>query len=356
MSPYEPFEGEIARHPGRVDAVVADATASRRGRAQRRGHRPRRPRASPTSAATAPTSTRPTSTGWPPAACSYTDFHVTPLCSPTRAALLTGRNHHAVGHAGAVQLQHRLPPHAGPRSPTTPRRWPRCCATRATRPSPSASGTCARWRTTSAAGPYDQWPLQRGFDRFYGFLDGETDQFHPGAGPRQPRRRAAATPEEGYHLSEDLVDRAIGFLHDTVSIRPDRPFFTLPGVRGHPRAAPGPGRVPGEVPGPLRRGLGRRPRALVRPPAGARGSSRPRPSWPPATPASRPGTTCPRTTGGWPAGCRRPSPPSSTTPTSRSAACSTPSSARPRSTTPSSCCCPTTGPARRAAPSASCTR
>ena len=77
----------------------------------------------------------------------------------------------------------------------------------------------------SAAGPYDQWPCQRGFDRFYGFLDGETDQFHPRAGLRQPRVAPPADPEDGYHLSEDLVDHAIGFVHDTNSIRPDRPFF-----------------------------------------------------------------------------------------------------------------------------------
>jgi arylsulfatase A-like enzyme len=82
-----------------------------------------------------------------------------------------------------------------------------------------------RMEDTSAAGPYDQWPCQRGFDRFYGFLDGETDQFHPELVYDNHAIDPPATPDEGYHLSEDLVDRAIGFVHDAKSIRPDRPFF-----------------------------------------------------------------------------------------------------------------------------------
>jgi arylsulfatase len=78
----------------------------------------------------------------------------------------------------------------------------------------------------SAAGPYDQWPCQRGFDRFYGFLEGETDQFSPDLVYDNHRIEPPASPEDGYHLSEDLVDHAIQFIHDSVSIRPDRPFFT----------------------------------------------------------------------------------------------------------------------------------
>ena len=78
----------------------------------------------------------------------------------------------------------------------------------------------------SAAGPYDDWPLQRGFDRFYGFLDGETDQFTPDLTYDNHRIDPPRTAEEGYHLSEDLVDTTIEFINDSVSIRPDRPFFT----------------------------------------------------------------------------------------------------------------------------------
>jgi arylsulfatase len=94
----------------------------------------------------------------------------------------------------------------------------------------------------SAAGPYDQWPLQRGFDRFYGFLDGETDQFHPELVYDNHSIEPPGRPEDGYHLSEDLVDRAIGFVHDSKSIRPDRPFFLYLafGATHAPHQAPAP--------------------------------------------------------------------------------------------------------------------
>ena len=178
----------------------------------------------------------------------------------------------------------------------------------------------------SAAGPFDQWPCQRGFDRFYGFLEGETDQFHPELVYDNHAVDPPGGPEDGYHLSEDLVDHAIGFIHDTVSIRPDRPFFTYLsfGAMHAPHQAP-PG-VPGEVPGPVRRRLGRGARALVRPPDGdgpvprghRAGAAQPR--------RRGLGRRCPRTTGAWPLGCRRRSPRSSTTPTCRSAGSSTRSS------------------------------
>ncbi len=77
----------------------------------------------------------------------------------------------------------------------------------------------------SPAGPFDQWPLQRGFDRFYGFLEGETDQYAPDLTYDNHRVHAPGTAADGYHLSEDLVDRALGFIHDARSVRPDRPFF-----------------------------------------------------------------------------------------------------------------------------------
>jgi arylsulfatase A-like enzyme len=92
----------------------------------------------------------------------------------------------------------------------------------------------------SAAGPFDQWPLGRGFDRFYGFLDGETDQFHPDLVSDNHMVEPPATPDEGYHLSEDLVDRALAMYSDSVGIRPDRPVFLyLPfGATHAPHQAP----------------------------------------------------------------------------------------------------------------------
>ena len=154
-----------------------------------------------------------------------TDFHVTPLCSPTRAALLTGRNHHSVGmravsnfSTGYPNMRGRISNHAATMAEVL-------------RAEGYTTFGLGKWHLcpmeeTSAAGPYDQWPLQRGFDRFYGFLDGEADQFTPELVHDNHAVLPPMTPEEGYHLSEDLVDKAIGFLHDTVSIRPDRPFFT----------------------------------------------------------------------------------------------------------------------------------
>jgi len=154
----------------------------------------------------------------------YTNFHVTPLCSPTRAALLTGRNHHAVGmrsvsnfSSGYPHMRGHLSNHA-----TT--------MAEVLRDEGYTTFAVGKWHlcameNASAAGPYDQWPCQRGFDRFYGFMEGETDQFHPELVYDNHMVEPPATPDDGYHLSEDLVDHAIGFVHDTTSIRPDRPFF-----------------------------------------------------------------------------------------------------------------------------------
>ena len=155
----------------------------------------------------------------------YSNFHVTPLCSPTRAALLTGRNHHTVGmraisnfDSGYPHMRGHITNHA-----TT--------MAEVLRDQGYATFAVGKWHlcameSASAAGPYDQWPLQRGFDRYYGFLEGETDQFSPDLVYDNHQVEPPRTPEEGYHLSEDLIDHAIGFIHDSVSIRPDRPFFT----------------------------------------------------------------------------------------------------------------------------------
>ncbi|MCU0269792.1 MAG: arylsulfatase [Acidimicrobiales bacterium] len=155
----------------------------------------------------------------------YTNFHVTPVCSPTRAALLTGRNHHTVGmrsvsnfNSGFPHLRGEVTHHAATLAEVL-------------RDAGYATFAVGKWHlcqmeNASAAGPFDQWPCQRGFDRFYGFLDGETDQFSPDLVYDNHHVDPPASPEDGYHLSEDLVDRAIGFLHDSLSIRPDRPVFT----------------------------------------------------------------------------------------------------------------------------------
>ena len=92
----------------------------------------------------------------------------------------------------------------------------------------------------SAAGPFDQWPLGRGFDRFYGFLEGETDQFHPDLVRDNHSVEPPAKPEDGYHLSEDIVDNLLEMIADSKGVRPDRPFFAyLPfGATHAPHQAP----------------------------------------------------------------------------------------------------------------------
>ena len=154
----------------------------------------------------------------------YTNFHVTPLCSPTRAALLTGRNHHEVGMRSVSNFNTGFPNMRGHISNHA------ATVAEVLRDRGYTTFAVGKWHLcqmedASAAGPYDQWPCQRGFDRFYGFLDGETDQFHPELVYDNHAVDPPKTVEQGYHLSEDLVDRAIGFVHDTKSIRPDRPFF-----------------------------------------------------------------------------------------------------------------------------------
>ena len=154
----------------------------------------------------------------------YTNFHVTPLCSPTRAALLTGRNHHTVGMRAVSNFNTGFPNMTGHIS--------NHAATLAEVLHDEGYATLAvgKWHLTpmeetSAAGPFDQWPLQRGFDRYYGFLEGETDQFSPSLTYDNHHIDPPGRAEDGYHVSEDLIDQAIGFVHDTKSVRPDKPFF-----------------------------------------------------------------------------------------------------------------------------------
>jgi len=155
----------------------------------------------------------------------YNNFHVTPLCSPTRASLLTGRNHHSVGMAFLANADSGYP---GSRGHVTKQAATVAEILKAAGYSTMCVG---KWHLapidqTSAAGPYDQWPLGRGFERYYGFLDALTDHFYPDLVYDNHRVDPPKTPEQGYHLTEDLIDHAIAFVRDQVSAAGDKPFFT----------------------------------------------------------------------------------------------------------------------------------
>lgn len=169
----------------------------------------------------------------------FTNFHVTPLCSPTRASLLTGRSQHAVGMRSVSNFNTGFPHQLGHISNHA------ATIAEVLRDAGYATFCTGKWHLApmdqcSAAGPFDQWPLQRGFDRFYGFLEGETDQFHPDLTCDNHPIDPPGRPEDGYHLSEDLVDQLLRMINDSKGVRPDRPFFAyLPfGATHAPHQAP----------------------------------------------------------------------------------------------------------------------
>ncbi len=169
----------------------------------------------------------------------FANFHTTALCSPSRACLLTGRNHHAVGMRAISNFDTGFPNMRGQIAPSAatlaemlgPRGWSTFCV--------------GKWHLlppheASAAGPFHNWPLQKGFDRFYGFMMGETDHFHPDLFADNHPVEPPSRPEGGYHLSEDLVDQAISMVRNQKSLVPEKPFFLyLPfGATHAPHQAP----------------------------------------------------------------------------------------------------------------------
>lgn len=154
----------------------------------------------------------------------YNNMHTTALCSPSRSCILTGRNHHSNGLA---------------------------CITEGSTGYPGSNGyipfengflseilqqhgyntyAVGKWHLTpaeanSAAGPYDRWPLGRGFERFYGFLGGDTHQYYPELVRDNSQTEPEKTPEEGYHLTVDLVEKAKAMIADAKQVAPNKPFF-----------------------------------------------------------------------------------------------------------------------------------
>ena len=154
----------------------------------------------------------------------FTNFHVTPLCSPTRASLLTGRSQHAVGMRAVSNFRTGFPNMLGHITNQA------ATVSEILNTYGYATFCVGKWHLApmedcSAAGPFSQWPLGRGFDRFYGFLEGETDQYNPSLTKDNHHIDPPAKPDDGYHLSEDLVDNFLAMVGDLKGVRPDRPFF-----------------------------------------------------------------------------------------------------------------------------------
>jgi len=153
-----------------------------------------------------------------------TQFHTTALCSPTRAALLTGRNATTVGVSSVVNMTQGFPGQNG-RIPADTALISETLAERGWSTYAVGKWHLAPPEDCHAAGPRRYWPLNRGFDRYYGFLDGMTDQWYPSLVSDSRPIDPPATPEQGYHLSKDLADNAIGFLRDHRAAAPGRPWF-----------------------------------------------------------------------------------------------------------------------------------
>jgi arylsulfatase len=162
-----------------------------------------------------------------------TQFHTTALCSPTRAALLTGRNATSVGMSSVENLAEGFPGQHG-RIPAETALVSEVLAENGWSTYAVGKWHLAPIEDCHAAGSRRYWPLARGFDRYYGFLDGMTDQWYPTLACDNHPIDPPATPEDGYHLSKDLADRAIEFLRDSLASAPERPWFTYlcPGA-GH---------------------------------------------------------------------------------------------------------------------------
>ncbi|MFZ2362205.1 MAG: arylsulfatase [Anaerolineae bacterium] len=154
----------------------------------------------------------------------YTNMNTTAVCSPTRACILTGRNHHSVGMASITETSTGYPGYNG----MLP--FDRGMLSEMLLQKGYNTFCIGKWHLTppehtTPAGPYDRWPLGRGFERFYGFLGGETHQWYPELVYDNHEVEQPKSPEEGYHLSADLADKAIEFIQDSQVNAPDKPFF-----------------------------------------------------------------------------------------------------------------------------------
>ena len=170
----------------------------------------------------------------------YNRFHTTALCSPTRQALLTGRNHHSAGMGGITEIATGAPGYSSVLPNTIS---PLARTLKLNGYSTAQFGKCHEvpvWET-SPVGPFDAWPTGGGgFEYFYGFIGGEANQWYPtlyeGTTPVEPKK----TPEEGYHFMEDMTDKAMAWIAQQKALAPDKPFFVYfaPGATHAPHHVP----------------------------------------------------------------------------------------------------------------------
>lgn len=170
---------------------------------------------------------------------TYSQWHTTALCSPTRSCFLTGRNHHQNGFAQIAEYEQGFPAfstHIPPENATV------ATVLR-------DNGYSTYWVGKNHNVPLDEgdmggskkhWPLAQGFDRFYGFIGGETNNWYPSLAEDNHYINQPYLPEDGYHLSRDLADQALHMLHDTKQTKPDKPWFLwfCPGANHAPHHAP----------------------------------------------------------------------------------------------------------------------
>lgn len=152
----------------------------------------------------------------------FTNFHVNPMCSPTRASLFTGRNNHRLGMRFIADTDTGFENSRGRIDPDVP------LLPDLLRPHGYGSYQVGKWHLApgheiTPAGPYDNWPLRRGFDRFYGFMGGATDQYSPEL--FEDHHPVPPSPDPDYHLSADLADRALSYLREHRTYRPGNPFY-----------------------------------------------------------------------------------------------------------------------------------
>lgn len=153
----------------------------------------------------------------------YNNFHTTAVCSATRASLLTGANHHAAGCASLIEMRT-----GAPNNPNGMLKPEYATIAEILKEYGYATFCTGKWHLAAnqaTPGPVEGWPLQKGFDRYYGFLQGENDQYHPHLIRDNTAAPQPKTVEEGYHFSEDIVDNAIDYLYEHRINFPEQPFF-----------------------------------------------------------------------------------------------------------------------------------